>query len=173
MLVEVMAVKINPSVVRWMFEVQIETVARDPFNNHVVILREPQSNRVLPIWIGSAEALAIALELRGEKPPRPLTHDLMRNILDELGVRVVRVVIHDLVDRTYYAYITLETPFGMRDIDSRPSDALALALRANAPVYVSGNVVDSLISVTDEENDEEWERFNRLIGELGDEGDEA
>ncbi|MFA4016364.1 MAG: hypothetical protein RUDDFDWM_001467 [Candidatus Fervidibacterota bacterium] len=147
---------------------QIETVARDPFNNHVVILRELDGNRVLPIWIGTAEALAIALELRGEKPPRPLTHDLMRNILDELGVRVVRVVIHDLVDRTYYAYITLETPFGVREIDSRPSDALALALRTNAPVYISGNVIDSLISITSEEDDD-WERFQRLIDELEEE----
>lgn len=147
---------------------QIETVARDPFNNHVVILRELDGNRVLPIWIGTAEALAIALELRGEKPPRPLTHDLMRNILDELGVRVVRVVIHDLVDRTYYAYITLETPFGIREIDSRPSDALALALRTNAPVYISGNVIDSLISITNEEDDD-WERFQRLIDELEEE----
>jgi len=151
-----------------MLEMQIETVARDPFNNHVVILRELDGNRVLPIWIGTAEALAIALELRGEKPPRPLTHDLMRNILDELGVRVVRVVIHDLVDRTYYAYITLETPFGVREIDSRPSDALALALRTNAPVYISGNVIDSLISITSEEDDD-WERFQRLIDELEEE----
>ncbi|MFA4043237.1 MAG: hypothetical protein HZRFUVUK_000002 [Candidatus Fervidibacterota bacterium] len=151
-----------------MLEMQIETVARDPFNNHVVILRELDGNRVLPIWIGTAEALAIALELRGEKPPRPLTHDLMRNILDELGVRVVRVVIHDLVDRTYYAYITLETPFGIREIDSRPSDALALALRTNAPVYISGNVIDSLISITNEEDDD-WERFQRLIDELEEE----
>lgn len=155
-------------VVRQMLEMQIETVARDPFNNHVVILRELDGNRVLPIWIGTAEALAIALELRGEKPPRPLTHDLMRNILDELGVRVVRVVIHDLVDRTYYAYITLETPFGIREIDSRPSDALALALRTNAPVYISGNVIDSLISITNEEDDD-WERFQRLIDELEEE----
>lgn len=154
--------------VRQMLEMQIETVARDPFNNHVVILRELDGNRVLPIWIGTAEALAIALELRGEKPPRPLTHDLMRNILDELGVRVVRVVIHDLVDRTYYAYITLETPFGIREIDSRPSDALALALRTNAPVYISGNVIDSLISITNEEDDD-WERFQRLIDELEEE----
>lgn len=156
-----------------MLEVHVETVAHDPFNHPVVILREPQSNRVLPIWIGNAEALAIALELRGEKPPRPLTHDLIRNILEELGVRIVRVVIHDLVDRTYYAYITVETPDGMRDIDSRPSDALALALRANAPVYISGNVVESLVSVT-EESDEELERFQRLIGELEEDlGDEV
>lgn len=158
-------------VVRTMLEVQIETVARDPFNNHVVILREPKSNRVLPIWIGSAEALAIAFELRGEKPPRPLTHDLLRNILDELGVKVVRVVIHDLIERTYYAYITLETQHGLRDIDSRPSDAIALALRTNAPVYISGTVIESLISITNEENEDEWERFNRLISELEEEED--
>ncbi|MFA0758597.1 MAG: hypothetical protein KEFWMYNX_002030 [Candidatus Fervidibacter sp.] len=150
-----------------MLEVKVETVAQDPFDQHVVILREPSSNRVLPIWIGRAEAIAIALELQGEKPPRPLTHDLMRNILEELGVQVVRVVIHDLVDSTYYATIYLEQMGKSYAIDSRPSDALALALRTGAPIFITGNVIDSLMDLSMDED--EMERFRRLMRQLEDE----
>lgn len=155
-----------------MLEVKVETVAQDLFNRPVVILREPESNRVLPIWIGQAEALAIALELRGEKPPRPLTHDLMRNMLEQLGVQVVKVVIHDLIDSTYYATIHLEHEGKSYNIDSRPSDALALALRVGASIYITGNVVESLmdLSMEDEESDRnELERFRRLMQQLEEE----
>ncbi|GBC98125.1 hypothetical protein HRbin17_00622 [bacterium HR17] len=150
-----------------MLEVKVETVAQDLWDHHVVILREPTSNRVLPIWIGRAEAIAIALELQGEKPPRPLTHDLMRNMLEELGVRVVRVIIHDLVDSTYYATIYLEQMGRSFAIDSRPSDALALALRTGAPIFITGNVIDSLMDLNME--DDEMERFRRLMQQLEDE----
>jgi bifunctional DNase/RNase len=160
-----------------MLEVKVETVAQDLFNRPVVILREPESNRVLPIWIGQAEAWAIALELRGEKPPRPLTHDLMRNILEQLGVRVVKVVIHDLIDSTYYATIYLEHEGKSHEIDSRPSDALALALRTNAPIYITGNVVESLMDLSMEDSESErneLERFRRLMQQLEEEmGEEA
>lgn len=155
-----------------MIEVKVETVAQDIYNQPVVILREPESNRVLPIWIGQAEAFAILLELRQEKPPRPLTHDLMRNMLEELGVQVLRVVIHDLVDKTYYAVIYLEHNGKVYEIDSRPSDAMALALRANAPIYIAGKVVESLMDLrlTDEEEEEsELERFRRLMRQLEEE----
>ncbi len=159
-----------------MVEVKVETVAQDLFNRPVVILREPETNRVLPIWIGQAEALAIALELRGEKPPRPLTHDLMRNMLDQLGVRVLRVVIHDLIDSTYYATIYLEHSGKSYEIDSRPSDAMALALRTNAPIYITGNVMDSLMDLSLEEDEEternELERFRRLMQQLEEESGE-
>lgn len=157
-----------------MLEVKVETVAQDLFNRPVVILREPESNRVLPIWIGQAEAWAIALELRGEKPPRPLTHDLMRNVLEQLGVNVIKVVIHDLIDSTYYATIFLEHESKFYEIDSRPSDALALALRVGAPIYISGNVIDSLMDLSMEEESErnELERFRRLMQQLEEEGEE-
>ncbi len=159
-----------------MLEVKVETVAQDLFNRPVVILRDPETDRVLPIWIGQAEALAIALELRGEKPPRPLTHDLMRNMLDQLGVRVLRVVIHDLIDSTYYATIYLEHGEKSYEIDSRPSDAMALALRTNAPIYITGNVMDSLMDLSLEEDEEternELERFRRLMQQLEEESGE-
>ncbi len=150
-----------------MMEVKVETVAQDLFNRPVVVLREPKSNRVLPIWIGQAEAWAIALELRGEKPPRPMTHDLMRNMLGELGIQVSRIVIHDLVEGTYYASIYLEHDGKSHEIDSRPSDALALALRAGAPIFITGNVVESLMDLNLEED--EMERFRRLMQQLDEE----
>jgi len=160
-----------------MLEVKVETVAQDLFNRPVVILREPKSNRVLPIWIGQAEAWAIVLELRGEKPPRPLTHDLMRNMLEQLGVHVVKVVIHDLIDSTYYATIYLEHEGKSHEIDSRPSDALALALRTGAPIYISGNVIESLMDLSMEDSESErneLERFRRLMQQLEEEmGEEA
>lgn len=153
-----------------MMEVKVETVAQDPLNRPVVVLREPESNRVLPIWIGQAEAWAIALELRGEKPPRPMTHDLMRNMLGELGVQVNRIVIHDLIDGTYYATIYLEHDGKSHEIDSRPSDALALALRVGAPIFIAGNVIESLMDLNlGEAEESEMERFRRLMQQLDEE----
>lgn len=153
-----------------MLEIKVETVAQDHRGYPVVILRELESHQVLPIWIGHAEALAIALELKGEKPPRPLTHDLMRNMLEELKVQVVRVVIYDIVDSTYYASIYLELKGIMHEIDSRPSDAVALALRTGAPIFITGRVIDSLVDLKLEEDDEsELERFRRLMKQLEEE----
>lgn len=115
----------------------------------VVILREVGGPRVLVIGIGALEASAIAMELEGIKPPRPMTHDLLRNLLNSLGVKVTRVFINDLRDETFYAQITLEGPSGVTEIDSRPSDAMALALRTHAPIYCSEMVLD-LAAISDE-----------------------
>lgn len=118
-------------------------------NGTVVILREVGGPRILVIGIGALEASAIAMELEGIKPPRPMTHDLLRNLLDSFGVRVRRVFINDLRDETFYAQITLEGPGGLTEIDSRPSDAMALALRTDAPIYCSEMVLD-LAAISDE-----------------------
>lgn len=115
----------------------------------VVILREADGSRVLIIGIGPLEASAIAMELEGIKPPRPVTHDLMRTLIERFGAQVRRVVINDLREETFYATIDLETDNGVIEVDSRPSDAMALALRAKAPIFCSEAVLD-LAAISDE-----------------------
>lgn len=113
-------------------------------NRPVVVLKEESGDRVLPILIGPAEAMAISLELEGQKPPRPLTHDLLCNILESLGVSIARVVVTQLVEDTYHAQITLlaDGDDGEQQIDARPSDAIALALRAQSPIFATDDLLE-------------------------------
>jgi bifunctional DNase/RNase len=113
-------------------------------NRPVVVLKEESGDRVLPILIGPAEAMAISLELEGQKPPRPLTHDLLCNILETLGVSISRVVVTQLVEDTYHAQITLiaDGEDGEQQIDARPSDAIALALRAQSPIFATDDLLE-------------------------------
>ncbi len=108
-----------------------------------LLLKEVEGNRRLPILIGTFEAQAIALELENIHPPRPLTHDLLKILLDNLGATLINVVITELRDNTFFAKIVLEVSALTNEIDCRPSDAIALALRANAPIFVSESVLDS------------------------------
>jgi bifunctional DNase/RNase len=110
-------------------------------NRHVVILKDPEGNRYLPIWIGAWEASAIAMRLQGLAAERPLTHDLFAAALDRLGVRVERVVINELADETYHARIHLERDGVQVEVDARPSDALALAVRAEVPIFAADEVL--------------------------------
>jgi hypothetical protein len=110
-------------------------------NRHVVILKEPDRERYLPIWIGSWEASAIAMRLQGLVPERPLTHDLFATALAELGVRIQGVVITELADETFHARLILERDGLTTDLDARPSDALALAVRTEAPIRVAEAVL--------------------------------
>jgi len=105
---------------------------------YALILREMNGTRRLPIIIGAFEAQSIALEMEGIKPPRPLTHDLMKNLIDSLGVAITEIVINDLKDGTFYAKINIDS----QEIDSRPSDAIALAVRFGVPIFVSDKVMD-------------------------------
>jgi len=115
-----------------------------PSKGYAVLLEELSGNRQLPIIVGSTEAQAIALALENIEMPRPLTHDLLTNILDHLDAEVVKVVISHLTNGTFYAYLVLNTAGrGEIKIDSRPSDAIAVGLRAMAPIYVSNAVMDS------------------------------
>jgi bifunctional DNase/RNase len=126
--------------------VELSTVGVDPRSaTPVVLLREPSSGRVVPIWVGDAEARAILLALRGIALPRPMTHDLMATLLSELKASVHEVVVHDMVDNTYIATIRLRVPGQetLRDVDSRPSDALALALRTGAAIRMSRKVIQA------------------------------
>lgn len=119
-------------------EVEIRGLILDPVSNTpIVILKKPNENVFLPIWIGLFEANAIALELEGVGTPRPMTHDLLRAVVQGLGARVVAVVVHALVENTFHAKVVLREPAGGEvEVDARPSDAIALALRCRAPIRV-------------------------------------
>ncbi len=108
---------------------------------YALILKEVNGERRLPIIIGAFEAQSIALEMEGIKPPRPLTHDLMKNIIDTFGVSLLDVFINELRDGTFYAKITIEGSSDNQEVDSRPSDAIALAVRYGAPIYVADAVL--------------------------------
>jgi len=124
-------------------EVVVESVRVHMLSSqHVVILKEVGGDRYLPIWIGPWEANAIAMRLQGVSPERPLTHDLFVSVLRDLGASVRAVLIVDLAEETFHARILLEAPGGTREIDARPSDAIALAVRVGAPVYAAEAVMD-------------------------------
>ncbi|SMC27601.1 hypothetical protein SAMN02746041_03009 [Desulfacinum hydrothermale DSM 13146] len=110
-------------------------------NTPIVILTDPEGDDHLPIWIGLLEATSIAMELEKIKFPRPMTHDLVKNVLDHLDVAVEKIEVCDLRDNTYYALIYLRTGSGVSAIDSRPSDAIAIALRTDAPIFVNEEVL--------------------------------
>lgn len=119
---------------------------------NVVVLQEKGGNRVLVISIGLAEATAIALPVEGIEPPRPLTHDLVMTLLQRLQARITSVVIHDLRDDTYIGQIDLETENGVMEIDARSSDAIALAVRARAPIYVTESVLEAAALTAEEDH---------------------
>ena len=110
----------------------------------VVILKETGGERILPIWIGPGEASAIAMVLAGIEFPRPMTHDLLSTVIGELGGEVLRVHVHQVVDNTYYASLLVQRGSQVIRIDSRPSDSVALALRASAPIYVADSLLDRM-----------------------------
>jgi bifunctional DNase/RNase len=146
-------------------EVKIRALMMDPNSGTpIIILKDINSETMLPIWVGAYEANAIALEIEKIAPPRPMTHDLLRNLIVELGLKVDRVVVTSLRDNTFYAVIEMTDGDGepMR-LDSRPSDAIALALRADCPIYVDLEVIQASRSTIATEEDSESE------GEAGEE----
>jgi bifunctional DNase/RNase len=123
-------------------EMKVKGLALDPLSNMpMIILRDEEEKRSLPIWVGLFEANAIALELEKISPPRPLTHDLIKNILESIDAQVARVVVTDLKENTFFAVLHLQLGETEYTVDSRPSDAIALALRVAAPIYVDEEVV--------------------------------
>jgi len=124
-------------------ELTIESIRVSLMNyQRVVILREKDSDRYLPIWIGPAEADAIAVRLQEVAVARPLTHDLLRTIIDSLGATVIHILVSDLANDTFFARIALEIDGKSMEIDSRPSDAIALAVRSQVPIYVDESVLE-------------------------------
>lgn len=127
-----------------MIEVTIDSIRVSLMSQHrVVVLREIDSNRYLPIWIGPFEADAITLQLQGVQVARPLTHDLLRSIIDQMGATVSHVTVTELKNETFYAQIVMDIDGKSVEIDSRPSDAIALAVRVKAPLFVAEAVMES------------------------------
>jgi uncharacterized protein len=157
-------------------EVKIRALMMDPNSGTpIIILKDVQSDTMLPIWVGAYEANAIALEIEKIAPPRPMTHDLLRNLIVELGVHVDRVVVTSLRDNTFFAVIEMRNSDGDKMVlDSRPSDAIALALRADCPIYVDMEVIKASRNTLPTEDTEEAEvatgeeEWPDVIGEAGD-----
>jgi bifunctional DNase/RNase len=126
---------------------KVRRVALDQQNNPVVLLVDEEESIALPIWIGQAEAMAIAMRLQGVTPPRPMTHDLLQTVLEQLAATVTRIVVSDVRDQTYFAEIHLARNGTALVIDSRPSDAIALALRVEAPIFVEDKVAAQAIAL--------------------------
>jgi bifunctional DNase/RNase len=125
-------------------EMTIKGLMVDPVTNvPIVILRDKDGQKVLPIWVGIFEANAIALQIENVSTPRPMTHDLLRNIIQDLNASVQKIVVCDLQENTFYALIYLNLNGGTVAIDARPSDAIALALRTRAPIFVEEAVIDN------------------------------
>ena len=135
-----------------MIEMTIDSIRVSLMNyQRVVILKEKMADRYLPIWIGPAEADAIAVKLQGVSVPRPLTHDLLHSMIDALGANISSIIVSDLKNDTFYAKINLEVDGGQMEVDSRPSDALALAVRVDVPIYVEESVLDKAGILLDKE----------------------
>jgi bifunctional DNase/RNase len=157
-------------------EVKIRALMMDPNSGTpIVILKDIDSDTMLPIWVGAYEANAIALEIEKIAPQRPMTHDLLRNLITELGAVVDRVVVTELKDNTFYAVIEMHSQDGnLISMDSRPSDAIALALRADCPIFVETDVIKASQSSSQEAEEEaeegtsSEEEWPDVIGDAGD-----
>jgi len=135
-----------------------------PTNQPIVLLREAEGERFLPIWIGQAEAAAIALAPQGVVTPRPMTHDLLKNILEEIAVQVESIVITELREGTFYAVINMQRNGTAYEISSRPSDAIALAVRLNCKIFASEEVLnEASILIPSGDDDEEVEKFREFL----------
>jgi uncharacterized protein len=138
------------------YGVSFDLVGKQP----IVLLKTAEGNKFLPIWIGHPEAAAILMKLQSATTPRPMTHDLVTDMLEQLGAQVVRITVTELRENTFFAQITVQQDGSEVDIDSRPSDAIALAIRADAPIYAADEVIEeSAIEFEgDEINQEELEK---------------
>jgi uncharacterized protein len=134
------------------YGVSFDLVGKQP----IVLLKTADGNKFLPIWIGHAEAAAILMKLQSQVAPRPMTHDLMSDMLEQLGAQLVRITVTELRENTFYAQITVVQDGQEIEVDSRPSDAIALAIRAEAPIFAADRVIEeSAIEFEGEEVDEE------------------
>lgn len=148
-------------------EMTIKGLMVDPITNMpIIILRDQEGQKVLPIWVGVFEANAIALQIENIQTPRPMTHDLLRNIIEDLQATVERIVVCDLKENTFYALIHLRTSSGPVAIDARPSDAIALALRTRAPILVEERVIDNAKTVDFANEKQDSDRLQQWLESL-------
>ena len=148
-------------------EMNIKGLMVDPVTNMpIVILRDKEGQKVLPIWVGIFEANAIALQIENISTPRPMTHDLLRNVIQDLKAAVQKVVVCDLQDNTFYALIYLSLHGDTVAIDARPSDAIALALRTRAPIFVEETVIDNAKTVDFSSEKTDADRLHKWLESL-------
>jgi len=148
-------------------EMTIKGLMVDPITNMpIVILRDREGQRVLPIWVGIFEANAIALQIENVPTPRPMTHDLLRNVIQDLKGSVQKIVVCDLQENTFYALIYLSLGGDTLAIDARPSDAIALALRARAPIFVEDTVIDNAKTVDFTSEKADSDRLHKWLESL-------
>jgi bifunctional DNase/RNase len=148
-------------------EMSIKGLMVDPITNMpIVILRDKDGQRVLPIWVGIFEANAIALQIENIATPRPMTHDLLRNVIQDLKATVQKVVVCDLQENTFYALIYLLIAGDTMAIDARPSDAIALALRTRAPIFVEETVIDNAKTVDFSSEKTDADRLHKWLESL-------
>lgn len=149
-------------------EMRVAGIALDAVNRSpVLLLRDTSNRRALPIWIGRAEAGAILQVLEQQKTPRPMTHDLFMQCLGQWEVQVTKVVIYSLQDNTFYAVLSMQQGEVCKEMDARPSDAIALALRANIPIWVTEEVISQASHPVDQDQDEaEQEAFRNFLDHI-------
>ena len=151
-------------------EMTIKGLMIDPITNMpIIILRDEDGQRVLPIWVGVFEANAIALQIENVQTPRPMTHDLLKNVLEDLHARVERIVVCELKENTFYATIHLSASGEQLRVDARPSDAIALALRTHSPIFVEESVIQSARSVESTKESMDVGRLQKWLEGLSDE----
>ena len=147
------------------YGVSFDLVGKQP----IVLLKTADGNKFLPIWIGHPEAAAILMKLQSQAPPRPMTHDLLSDMLEQLGAQIVRITVTELRENTFYAQITLQQDGSEVEVDSRPSDAIALAVRAEAPIFVADDVIDESAiefegeEISDEALEKEVTKFRSFL----------
>jgi bifunctional DNase/RNase len=148
-------------------EMTIKGLMVDPITNMpIIILRDKEGQRVLPIWVGVFEANAIALQIENVATPRPMTHDLLKNVITDLRGRIERIVVSDLKENTFFALIYLNVNGEVIAVDARPSDAIALALRASAPIFVEEKVIDHARTTDIAPDKGETERLQKWLESL-------
>ena len=150
------------------YGVSFDLVGKQP----IVLLKTAEGNKFLPIWIGHPEAAAILMKLQSASTPRPMTHDLVTDMLDQLGAQVTRITVTELRENTFYAQITVQLDGSEIEVDSRPSDAIALAIRAEAPIFAADDVIEESAiefegeEVTEEEIESRVSEFKRFLEEV-------
>jgi uncharacterized protein len=145
-------------------EMTIKGLMIDPITNMpIIILRDQEGQRVLPIWVGVFEANAIALQIENVQTPRPMTHDLLKNVIDDLSARVDRIVVCELKENTFYARIHMSVNGRALEVDARPSDAIALALRTHSPIYVEEAVIQNARSVESSKENMDLGRLQKWL----------
>jgi len=161
-----------------MVQVRVLGVALDAAQQHIVLLKPvldgPGTGRVLPVWIGAQEATSILIAMEGQQAPRPLSHDLITTLFGAVGAEIRRVDVTRIDEGTFFAEISLSTPSGPQVLDSRPSDAIALALRADAPIWVADEVIDEAgipaemvdFGADDSDEEEKLDEFKKFLDEV-------